>query len=244
MSTNLTNKEIRVNAKVALTGITASVVNASNELLSPFSVCNQLKKEKGEEFTAFLEFFGLSRKAFGFNAETFGDHYVAVDNNTHVLVYGVVDSVDVSKAQSDYENALETFEVSDKGVEAKKALRKAKTAYNKVFANLDKINDTYYHVLSNTISDYKKLLKQMVYEQKMFLLENSEETRKKAEKAKERALAKAAKDAKKAEKEKSDMINAFKFVVISEHPEFSQGEINEAATQMYNNLVSKQMKIA
>lgn len=237
MSTNLTNKEIRVNAKVALTGITASVVNASNELLSPFSVCNQLKKEKGQEFTAFLEFFGLSRKAFGFNAETFGDHYVAVDDNTHVLTFGVVTDKEVIKAKSDYENAQKAYEVSDKDTDAKKALRKAKTAYNKVFANLQKIGDTYYKVLSNTTNDYRKLLKLMVTERKSLLLENSEETRKKAEKAKARALSKA-------EKEKSEMINAFKFAVISEHPDFSQGEINEAALQIYNNLVINQAKTA
>lgn len=244
MSNELSNKQIRELSGNANKGIASCVTNVANVVFSPFAVCNQLKKEKSPDFEDFLTLFDLTRKKFGFNPDTFGDHYVAVDDNIHVLVSGIVDADNVDFAQSVYDNAKQTFEASDKGPEAKKELRKATTKYNKFCANLQKIGDTYYKVVPCDTKSYTSLLKLMIRERKAFLLANSNETREKAEKAKKRALEKAQREAIKAEKIKAQKINDFKFVVIGQNPTLSQDEVSKAAMQMYNDYVQAQQKTA
>lgn len=241
---NLTNKQIRELSGNANKGVASCVINATNVLLSPFAICNQLKKEKSVAFNDFLILFGLTRKKFGFNDETFGSHYVALEDGSHVLVSSVVLADEVQNAQSEYDNANKAYEAGDKGTEAKKALRKATGKYNKFFANLQKIGDTYYNVVPCNTKSYTALLKLMIRERKQDLLQNSTETREKAEKAKKRATEKAQKEALKAEKVKAQKINDFKLVVIGSNPTLSQGEINEAAMQMYNDYVQAQQKTA
>lgn len=244
MYTDLTNKQVRELSGNATKGVASCVTNAANVLLSPFAVCNQLKKEKSPDFDDFLTLFGLTRKKFGFNPETFGDHYVALDDNTHVLVSNKVDVCEVNKTQNDYEVARETYNQSDKGTDAKKVLRKATAKYDRFFTNLQKIGDYYYNVVPCDTKSYTTLLKLMIRERKTWLLAHSDETRIKAEKAKKRAEEKAQREAIKAEKVKAQKINDFKYVAIGADPTLSQDEISKAALQMYNDYVKAQQKTA
>lgn len=226
MSTNnMSVREINANAKSAKVNAKNMVDNAVNSVLSPFSVINQIRKEGGEEFTNFLQFIGLTRKAFGLNVETFGEHFLQLEGGCKLVWDADSAKKLLAKEVAKLRKAIATKDANK--------IDKAQTKYDEYKQNnLLYLDGVRYVLVTPSVSNYKKLLTNVIDAKKADLLANSSEAKKRAEKA----AKKAQKDAEKAAKARELEINILRNALLCENVSLSHNEATQKATEMYNKL--------
>lgn len=226
MSTNnMSVREINANAKNAKANAKNMVDNAVNSVLSPFSVINQIRKEGGEEFTNFLQFMGLTRKAFGLNVETFGEYFLQLEGGCKLVWDAESAKKLLAKEVAKLRKAIATKDANK--------IDKAQTKYDEYKQNnLLYLDGVRYVLVTPSVSNYKKLLTNVIDAKKADLLANSSEAKKRAEKA----AKKAQKDAEKAAKARELEINILRNALLCENVSLSHNEATQKATEMYNKL--------
>lgn len=146
-----TLNEVRNAAAAAKTNVVVSVDKAKAVLNSPFAVINEIKRQGGDEFTALLQFLGISKKQFGLNPETFGKYLYNDETNGNILVTKCTKK-DLANAElikyaidnDSYKrasNSIAAFKAVLKRVVADRAatLRKESDEYKARAANAEKI---------------------------------------------------------------------------------------------------------
>lgn len=226
MSTNnMSVREINANAKNAKANAKNMVDNAINSVLSPFSVINQIRKEGGEEFTNFLQFMGLTRKAFGLNVETFGEYFLQLEGGCKLVWDAESAKKLLAKEVAKLRKAIATKDANK--------IDKAQTKYDEYKQNnLLYLDGVRYVLVTPSVSNYKKLLSNVIDAKKADLLANSSEAKKRAEKA----AKKAQKEAEKAAKARELEINILRNALLCENVSLSHNEATQKATEMYNKL--------
>lgn len=226
MSTNnMSVREINANAKNAKANAKNMVDNAVNSVLSPFSVINQIRKEGGEEFTNFLQFMGLTRKAFGLNVETFGEYFLQLEGGCKLVWDAESAKKLLAKEVAKLRKAIATKDANK--------IDKAQTKYDEYKQNnLLYLDGVRYVLVTPSVSNYKKLLTNVIDAKKADLLANSSEAKKRAEKA----AKKAQKDAEKAAKARELEINILRNALLCDNVSLSHQEATQKATEMYNKL--------
>lgn len=226
MSTNnMSVREINANAKNAKANAKNMVDNAVNSVLSPFSVINQIRKEGGEEFTNFLQFMGLTRKAFGLNVETFGEYFLQLEGGCKLVWDAESAKKLLAKEVAKLRKAIATKDANK--------IDKAQTKYDEYKQNnLLYLDGVRYVLVTPSVSNYKKLLTNVIDAKKADLLANSSEVKKRAEKA----AKKAQKDAEKAAKARELEINILRNALLCDNVSLSHQEATQKATEMYNKL--------
>lgn len=226
MSTNnMSVREINANAKSAKVNAKKMVDNAVNSVLSPFSVINQIRKEGGEEFANFLQFMGLTRKSFGLNVETFCKHFLQLEGGCKLVWDAENAKKLLAKEVAKLRKAIATKDANK--------IDKAQTKYDEYKQNnLLYIDGVRYVLVTPSVSNYKKLLTNVIDAKKADLLANSSEAKKRAEKA----AKKAQKEAEKAAKARELEINILRNALLCENVSLSHNEATQKATEMYNKL--------
>lgn len=225
VNNNMSVREINANAKSARASVKTSVDNAIKSVMSPFSVINAIRRDGGKDFTEFLNFVGLSKKQFGLNADTFGRHFLQLEDCCK-LVWDIDNASKLlSKEIAKLRKAIATQDVNK--------INKAQAKYDEYKRNnVLYVGGVRYVLVAPSTANYKKLLANVIDAKKAEMIANSDESKKRAEKAAKKAKKRAEKAAKARELE----INMLRNALICEDVTLSQDDATRKATEIYNKL--------